>query len=79
MQLFLPWQSPNTFAFALGLRKDSEKFSEKNLPKRFGGFKKGFYLCTTFRSAKAADGTAEGDLPKRTEIVLYSNISNSVL
>ena len=59
-------------------KKVLKKFS-KNLPKRFGGFKKGFYLCTTFRSAKAADGTAEGDLPKRTEIVLYSNISNSVL
>ncbi|MEZ3441697.1 hypothetical protein [uncultured Alistipes sp.] len=79
MQLFLPWQSPNTFAFALGLRKDSEKFSEKNLPKRFGGFKKGFYLCTTFRSAKAADGTGRGNPPTETENVLYSNITDSVL
>jgi len=42
MQLFLPWQSPNTFAFALGLRKDSEKFSEKIFRKDLAVSKKVF-------------------------------------
>ncbi|WP_305155569.1 hypothetical protein [uncultured Alistipes sp.] len=42
MQLFLPWQSPNTFAFVFGLRKDSEKFSEKIFRKDLAVSKKVF-------------------------------------
>ena len=34
-------------------KQRSEKKSLKNLSKRFGGLKKRFYLCTTFRYEKA--------------------------
>ena len=34
-------------------KQRSEKKSLKNLAKRFGGYEKRFYLCTTFRYEKA--------------------------
>ena len=54
----------------------SEKFS-KNLPKRFGGFKKGSYLCTTFRYEKTADGTEgkdESPAPEQKQKLFFIEI-----
>ena len=62
------------------VRNDKKKGSEnfwKNLSKRFGGFKKMTYLCTTFRWKISGrnNGKSRKDRPgKKKEIVLYSNI-----
>ena len=57
------------------------KKSLKNLSKRFGGFKKRFYLCTTFRY-EISGQTIEVERPLRIEsvlIVIYEQRSLKLL
>ena len=54
--------------------------SKRNLEKRFGGFKKSVYLCTTFRRKNGGQSRGEGGLreaigtPAKPRKCSYSNI-----